>query len=137
MTRLSRRPLQVSRRDGAIPALDPAALAIVAATAYVEIRTGRRPVQQLDGLATRTVLRRLQALVCRTRGRLSPGGCVSVCRAIPCRVADHVAEVAVVLRHADRHSAVAVRLERRADRWWVTALSAPEDRPAITRRGTS
>lgn len=128
MTRLRTTPLRTPGGTRTIPAIDPAALAIVAATAYVEIRSGRRPVRQLEGLATRTLLRRLESLVCRTRRQRQPAGGVSIRRVFPCRVHDDVVEVAVVLHVARRCGAVAVRLERRAGRWWVTDLSAPEDR---------
>jgi hypothetical protein len=122
----------IARRAAAV---DPTAIAVAMATAYVEIRSGRRCAAQLEPYLTSAVSSRLESLVKRHRGRGAPSGGLSVRRVVTCRPSDDVAEVSVVIRDGHRCLAVAVRLEWRR-RWMVTVLDAPEDRPprGISRR---
>ena len=137
MTRTAPAPTttrRIERRPA--PPVDPVALATAVATAYVEVRAGRRPPDQLRPLLAPTARRRLKALVLRRRGQdRTPCGGASVIRVTACRPTDDAAEVVVVLREATGVSAVAVRADRRDGRWWVTDVGAPQDRQPLVPPG--
>lgn len=137
MTRTAPAPIttrRIERRPA--PPVDPVALATAVATAYVEVRAGRRPPDQLRPLLAPTARRRLKALVLRRRGQdRTPCGGASVIRVTACRPSDDAAEVVVVLREASGVSAVAVRADRRDGRWWVTDVGAPQDRQPLVPPG--
>lgn len=147
MTRLAPAPTttrRIERRP--VPAMDPVALATLVASAYVEVRAGRRPPAQLDRVLSPAARRRLRLLLRRQRrttGRTCGG--TSTSRVVTSRVHEDAMEVVVVLRDDDAARAVAVRLDRRGARWWVTDVAGPEDRqpvvppgaPLPTPRGTS
>jgi hypothetical protein len=116
--------------------VDPRMLAVAVATAYLEVRAGRRPGQQLDPLLSHPVRRQLAALIRKSRGDHSPLGGISVRRALLMIVREGVVEATVIVHDGRRTGAVAVRLECWRDRWVVTGLGAPEDQ-AVMRRGTS
>lgn len=139
MTRVAPAPTttrRIERRPDTAPPVDPVAVAVATATAYVEVRAGRRPPDQLRPLLAPPARRRLRALVLRRRGQsLEACGGHSVVRVLSCRPHDDAAEVVVVLRGPGGISAVAVRVERRDDRWWVTDVGAPEDRQPLVPPG--
>ena len=138
MTRVAPTPTtarRIERRPGSAP-VDPVALAVAVATAYVEVRGGRRPPDQLRPLLAPTARRRLRAVVLRHRGQERPAcGGSSVVRVCSSRPHDDAVEVVVVLRHGAAMQAVAVRVDRRHDRWWVTDVGAPEDRQPLVPPG--
>lgn len=130
----------IRRRPTGEPTADPVALAVTVATAYAEVRTGHRPQQQLRGLVTHDAYRRIRATVVRHRGLRHAGGGTSVCRVVTCHPSDTAVEATVVMRHGRRILAVAVRCERRGDRWCVSDVGSPDDRaPQVSPapRGTS
>lgn len=116
---------------------DPVALAVAAATAYLEIRAGRRPARQIDRLVA-PVLRAEIASVIRERRheRTSLGG-ISVLRVVTSQPGPSILDAAVVCRDGTGHTVVAVRVEFRRSGWSITALSTPEDQALLKRRGTS
>jgi hypothetical protein len=147
MTRLAPAPTSTRRIERRpVPPMDPVALATLVASAYVEVRAGRRSPKQLDRVLSPDARRRVRLLLRRRRatGTRSCGG-TSTSRVITSRVHDHAMEVVVVLRDDHGAHAVAVRLDRRGGRWWVTDVGGPEDRqpivppgaPVPTPRGTS
>lgn len=133
MTRLapapgSRRPIG---RRGARP--EPVTAAVSVATAYLEVRAGRRGLTQLRDVLTRDAYRRArQAVVLRRRDACPTGG-TSVSRIFASHPTPDSVEVAVVLRDGDRVLVVAVRLDHCGGRWGVTDIGLPEDRPANLR----
>lgn len=147
MTRLAPAPTttrRIERRP--VPPMDPVALATLVASAYVEVRAGRRPPGQLDRVLSPSARRRVRLLLRRRRGVPRPAcGGTSASRVVASRLHDDAMEVVVVLRAEHGACAVAVRLDRRGGRWWVTDVGGPEDRqpvvppgaPVPTPRGTS
>jgi hypothetical protein len=130
MTRLAPTPgttRRIERRPG--PRVDPVALAVAVATAYLEVRAGRRPPDQLRPLLAPAARRRLRAVVLRRRQEHPRAGGASVSRVVTSRPTDDVVEVVVVLRRGDASAVpVAARIEHRGGRWWVVDVGAPEDR---------
>lgn len=99
------------------------------AQAVVETVGGRRPVSQLVRWTTPGVYRDLERrvrVVSRALGSVprpaDDRGRPQVRSVHVCRPTASVAEVSVHVRHADRSRALAMRLERRADRWLCTVL---------------
>lgn len=138
MTRLAPTPTsapRIERRQD--PPIDPVALCVAVATAYVEVRAGRRPPDQLRPLLAQGARRHVHALVLQSRReRLASGG-HSVSRVTAYWPHETAVEVAVVLRDSRGVSAVAVRADHRRGRWWVTDVGAPEDRQPVPRRQRS
>lgn len=145
MTRLAplpetRRPIGRRNRHH-----DPVSAAVTVATAYVEVRSGRRGLPQLRDVLTRDAYRRARQAVVLRRGRDQPSGGISVSHVRSYRPTPDAVEVAVVLRDGDRVLVVAVRLDRRHDQWGVTDIGLPDDRPpnlrpgggAVRRRGSA
>jgi hypothetical protein len=95
------------------------------AQAVVEVVGGQRPVSQLVRWTAAEVYRDLErraTLVRRAAGpapRIMPPQVRSV---HVCRPSPEVAEVAVHVRHGNRSRALALRLERRSERWLCTVL---------------
>jgi len=116
--------------------VDPVSTAVRMATAYVEVRSGRRCIQQLRDVVPHDAFRRLTWAVVRQRQQPPPRGGASVHRVIACRLSPDAVEVSVVIRDGDRIRAVAVRMERQG-RWRVADIGLPEDLPAVRPRGTS
>lgn len=137
MTRVGHSPTttrRIERHPG--PAIDPVALAVAVATAYLEVRAGRRPPGQLRSVLSPRARRRLRALVLRRRGQGPPAcGGASVSRVVTSRPHADALEAVAVLRDGTGVTAVAVRVERRRGRWWVTDLGAPEDRQPLVPPG--
>lgn len=135
MTRLApvpRSTREIERRA----ALDPVALAVGMATAYLEVRSGRRPPDQLHPYLGASARRRLRLVVVRNRrGWQRPCGGASVTRVVQCRPAEGILEAAVVVREDDAVRVVAMRVERRRGRWVVTDLGLPEDRRRLDASG--
>lgn len=138
MTRLAPAPAPgttrtIERRPAPV---DPVAMAVAVATAYLEVRAGRRPPEQLDPLLARRARRRVRAMLVRRRGRATPRcGGVSTSRVTSFRPHDDALEAVVVLRHPDGVVAVAVRADWRRGRWWVTDVGTPEDRQPLVPPG--
>ncbi len=103
---------------------DPARLAGLLAVAWLEVRGGRRPLHQLRPLLTPAVDQRLAHQVARGRDRAT--NLTRIRRIHATRPSDDVCEAVVLLDHAGRTTAIAIRLERRAGRWRAADLSAPE-----------
>lgn len=121
------------RRQGRV---NPVSLAAHMAMAYLEARSGRRPLQQLRDVLPRDAYRRLQWAELRERHQPARAG-TSVQRAVACRIAPDVVEVSVVVRDGDAIRGVAVRMEHHGH-WRVADIGLPEDRPrAVRRRGIS
>jgi len=116
---------------------DPVALAVAAATAYLEIRAGRRPARQIERLLAPVVRVELARMVYLRRHEQPPIGGISVLRVISSQPGPNILDGAVVCRDGMAVTAVAVRVEFRRGRWSITALSTPEDQAATRRRGTS
>lgn len=135
MTRLAPTPTtapRIERRQGA--PVDPVALCVAVATAYVEVRAGRRPPDQLRPLLAQGARRHVHALVLQSRRQRQASGGQSVSRVTAYWPHDTAVEVAVVLRDSRGVTAVAVRADHRRGRWWVTDVGAPEDRQPLPRR---
>lgn len=136
MTRLSPAPTTarpIARRPD--DPVDPMALSVAVATAYLEVRAGRRPPGQLDPLLSPDARRRLRVLVLRSRHHDAACGGASVAGLRTSRPHDDAVEAVVVLRDGDAVVAVAVRAERHAGRWWVVDVGAPEDRQPLVPPG--
>lgn len=139
MTRLAPTPTtdrRIARRP--VPPMDPVALATLVASAYLEVRAGRRPPGQLDRVLSPDARRRVRALL--KRQRVAPPrscGGTSTSRVVAQRLDDDSVEVVVVLRDDHAARAVAVRLDRRGPRWWVTDVGCPEDRQPIVPPGAA
>lgn len=139
MTRLAPAPTttrRIERRP--VPPMDPVALATLVASAYVEVRAGRRPPKQLDRVLSPDARRRVRLLLRRQR-RTAPRACggTSTSRVVSSRVHDDAREVVVVLGGQHGACAVAVRLDRHGGRWWVTDVAGPEDRQPVVPPGAS
>lgn len=140
-------PVRTARsraRDGApggAPELDPRQACCMVALAAVEVLAGSRPLAQLarwltpdvyDGLARRAVLTapgtRVLDAAAGARDLADPPDPAgptrrpSVRRVRVHRVDAHTVESSVVVAHADRVRAVAVRLSRSTGRWRASAL---------------
>lgn len=95
------------------------------AQAVVEAVGGQRPVSQLvrwtDGGVYRDLERR--ASLVRTAAGSAPRSVRPQVRSVHvCRPTTEIAEVSVHVRHGRRSRALAMRLERRHDRWLCTVL---------------
>ncbi|WP_432499200.1 Rv3235 family protein [Kineococcus gypseus] len=91
----------------------------------LEVLSGHRPPQQLLRWSAADVyadVQRRAVLAARVRGGAAgPGPRPQVLRVLTCPVADAV-EVSAVVRTGERVRALALRVERRHERWRVTAL---------------
>lgn len=102
---------------------DPRRLAALLVRAWFEVVAGDRPAPQLAPLLAPALRRRLptgarrDAPTIRPRVRRVTGQAPSAGRF----------EAAVVIEHAERTTAVAVRLEQHRGRWRAVELTAPED----------
>lgn len=104
---------------------DPVRLAGLLARAWLEVRAGHRPVTQLDALLSPAARRRLRhQLPTGTTNR--PSGHVRITRLVGSSPAPGVREVAVLVEHEQRLTAIAVRMERHRGSWRATELTAPE-----------
>lgn len=125
LTRPSTAPvLQLRRRDR-----PPLALAVLAATAYLEARAGRRGVDQLAAYVDARTSRVLAAMVRRHRRRPRAAFSLTLRRVHADVSRPGVANVVVVLDVGDRVVPVCVELSRRASVWTVTTLVTPEEHP--------
>jgi hypothetical protein len=111
----------------------PQRIATQLVQALLEVLGGRRPVQQLRPMTSEDVYARVQHRVgvahgMRAQHRRRLGSTPAV--EAPARVssvhidepADGVAEITAVVRHGERHRAVALRLEGMDGRWRCTVL---------------
>ena len=95
------------------------------AQAVVEVVGGQRPVSQLVRWTAAGVYRDLErrASLMRRATGAAPRAVRPQVRSIHvCRPSVEVAEVSVHVRHGSRSRAVAMRLERRGERWVCTVL---------------
>jgi hypothetical protein len=104
---------------------DPARLATVLVTAWLEVHAGRRPLAQLLPLVAPALGRRLAAQLCAVP-RTRPGARVRVLRVRGGQPHPRAFEAAVVVTDDDRVTAIAVRLERHLGAWRGVELTAPE-----------
>jgi hypothetical protein len=125
---------------GAVNPLDPRQACCMVALAAVEVLAGTRPIAQLARWVTPGVydaLARRAALTAPRTRVLDPAAAQadlrdadptawsrrpSVRRVRACPVDEHTLEASVVIAHADRVRAVALRLTRDAGRWRASAL---------------
>ncbi len=124
---------RADRRDGPDSGMDPRVACSLLATAALEVISGSRPLAQLarwvspavyDALEQRRVLAGdAGGLRAGSPGRTGPvGPRPSVRRVRAMRVDDRTVESSVVLRHADRVRAVAIRLVDSGGVWRAEAL---------------
>lgn len=107
----------------------PLALAVLAATAYLEARAGRRGVDQLSAYVDARTARVLAAMVRRHRRRSPVAFSVTLRRVHLDVCRPGLANVVVVLDVGDRVVPVCVELTRYTRVWTVTTLATPEDGP--------
>lgn len=127
---------------GTAPTLDPRQACCTIAVAAVEVLTGTRPLAQLARWLTPEVydtLAQRATLTAPRSGVLDPAAAArdltgpdgpgaasvrrpSVRRVRSCVIGEHTIESSVVVAHADRVRAVAVRLTRTLGRWRASAL---------------
>ena len=92
----------------------------------LEVLSGHRPPQQLLRWSAADVyadVQRRAVLGARLRGgRAAPGPRPHVLRVLPCALDAGTVEVGAVVRCGERVRALALRVERRHERWRVTAL---------------
>lgn len=119
VTRARTRPL-----DQRPPNPSPEGLAHLLVQAWLEVRSGRRPLSQLDPLVAPAARRRLAAQLPSRPDHTLPVGRVQRVRSYaPTRDA---CEASVVVRRGERTTAFAVRLERHRGIWRAVELTAPE-----------
>ncbi len=106
---------------------DPLALAVVAASAYLEARAGCRDVAQLDDLVDRRTQRLLAAMVRRRRRSRTPPTAVTLRRIVADRSWPGRIDVVVVLDTGDRIVPVSVQVRDRDGTWTITTLATPDD----------
>ena len=116
-----RRPL-----DGRPPGPDPVRLAGLLARAWLEVRTGHRPLSQLTSLVSPATRRRLASQLSDRPATRHIGPPPRVRRLIASTPAPGVREVTVLIDHAGRTTAIAVRMERHRGAWRAVELMAPE-----------
>ncbi|WP_432506041.1 Rv3235 family protein [Kineococcus arenarius] len=92
----------------------------------LEVLSGHRPPQQLlrwSAADVYTDVQRRAVLAARLRGGAAGAGPrPQVLRVLPCGLGDGAVEVSAVVRVGERVRALALRVERRHERWRVTAL---------------
>lgn len=121
---------QPSRAPGLrrrVPARPPLELAVLGATALLEVRDGRRDAGQLDELVDRRVARQLAALVRRVRISEQRTGPPTLRRVVVDATHERRLNAVVVLDCHERVVPVCVEVTAIADDWRITALATPED----------
>ena len=113
-------------RGGRPPGPDPVRLAGLLARAWLEVRTGHRPLSQLAPLVSPAARRRLAAQLSDRPATRHIGPPPRVRRLIAFTPAPGVREVTVLIDHAGRTTAIAVRMERHRGAWRAVELTAPE-----------
>lgn len=128
----SRRPVTPPTRPPASnvepatgPSAPPERIAAALATTWLEIRSGRRPVAQLLPYVAPAVRRRLVAQL-PSAARLSDGTGMRVHRVVTTYPTSDACEATVLIAQQGRITALAIRLERRRQRWAAVELTAPE-----------
>jgi hypothetical protein len=116
---------------------DPVALAVAAATAYLEIRAGRRPARQIDRLLAPVLRAEIASVIRERRLERTPLGGISVLRVVTSQPSPSILDAVVVCKDGTTHTSVAIRVEFRRSGWSLTALSTPEDQALLRRRDTS
>jgi hypothetical protein len=112
--------------SGRPPGPDPVRLAGLLARAWLEVRAGHRPLAQLVPLVSPAARRRLAAQLANVSAPRRIGPPPRVRRLVDFAPAAGVREVTVLLDHAGRTTAVAVRMERHRGVWRAVELTAPE-----------
>lgn len=124
------------RRPGTTrpPAPDPVRLAGLLTRAWLEVRSGRRPLSQLRPLVSPATFRRLAAQLRRLPAEASSDG-YRIRRVVASSPSPGVCEATVLVEHHGRTTAIALRLERHLGAWRAVELTAPESglRPLPTR----
>jgi hypothetical protein len=111
---------------GRPPGPDPVRLAGLLARAWLEVRAGHRPLAQLTPLVSPAARRRLAAQLSTAPAPRHVGPPPRVRRLIDFAPAAGVREVTVLIDHAGRTTAIAVRMERHRGTWRAVELAAPE-----------
>ncbi|HKJ54395.1 MAG TPA: Rv3235 family protein [Nitriliruptoraceae bacterium] len=102
--------------------------AVIAATWYLEIRAGRRPVTHLQDWVSPAVARQLDGLVRRRRRQPRTGATSISLLRVWAQRHDGVAHVVVVLREHQRTRPVALAVQVATADPRIIALGLPEDR---------
>lgn len=105
---------------------DPAALTASVVQWYLEVRSGRRPVDQARGLLTPVLRRRIAR---RSQQRCGAPPVRPLVRTFVQQRDPHTWSAVALVRHRDTGRVTALSLQFRHDghRWLLTELSAPED----------
>lgn len=109
---------------GRPPDPDPQRLAGLLAQAWLEVRTGRRPLHQLRPLLSPATFRRLAAQLRRCPP--APAESIRVRRVTASHPTPEACEATVLIDQNGRTTAIAVRLERHLGAWRAVELTAPE-----------
>ena len=129
----TRRPVQ--RRDPSRPELERFLCVVV--RACLEVRSGRRPVSQLDGLVSPVVAKRLRRLLPRPGRTPVEAPLATAVRIVDAAwPAQQVCEATVLVTQAQRTTAMAVRAERHRGAWRIVELAAHADGLGV-QRGSS
>ncbi|HEX9766384.1 MAG TPA: Rv3235 family protein [Nitriliruptorales bacterium] len=106
---------------------EPVTVLPTLARLVMEVLAGRRPLGQIAPLLSPAVAARLAD---RVRGQYrsgeAPSDRVRVRHAASCWVSPAACEGVVTVQHADRTTALAIRIERHDGRWRVAEIAGPE-----------
>ncbi|MBY5163844.1 Rv3235 family protein [Salsipaludibacter albus] len=120
-------PADAPRLQRHVRSRQPLELAVLGATALLEVRDGCRDATQLGDLVDGRVARQLAALVRRRRRVPARGRALTLRRVLlDATRADRV-NVVVVLDHHPRVVPVSVEVTCTADGWRITSLATPDD----------
>jgi hypothetical protein len=111
---------------GRPPGPDPVRLAGLLARAWMEVHAGHRPFRQLAPLVSPAARRRLASQLPDRPVAEPIGPPPRVRRLIDFTPTAGVHEVTVLIDHAGRTTAIAVRMERHRGAWRAVELTAPE-----------
>ncbi|MFP4635554.1 MAG: Rv3235 family protein [Nitriliruptoraceae bacterium] len=119
------RPQRTRRPAGGHPPdPDPQRLARLLAQAWLEVRSGRRPLHQLRPLLSPATFRRLAAQLRRCPP--TPADEIRVRRVTASHPTPEACEASVLIEQRGRTTAIAMRLERHLGAWRAVELTAPE-----------
>jgi hypothetical protein len=123
-TSLTRSPRPVTPRP--LPGPDPERFARLLVQVWFEVCSGRRPFAQLAPLVTPALRRRLLARLPKVPHARKVPPCVTIRRVVVTSPSDSAYEMCVLIEHAERVTAVALRIERHHAVWRAVEMTAPE-----------